>query len=113
MSYEGYLEVLCENGHLNIHNENAGLDYDERGPFVNYSNIKCPDCKSIAAFVNCVDATNGPPQGAIDFDLFEISPQKVEKCNLGHFHIIKPAVYRIPTKDEAQAIRSKSVYETK
>src|SRR6185436_1115387 len=109
MSYEGYVQVLCTQGHLN---EYDYLDWEEirDRPEVTYNIVggtrtyqkvvwSCPDCKSPVAFVNHVDTTNGT-----DYDTGEgvgmkfevISPAKTETCNLGITHLIEEARYKIP-----------------
>lgn len=49
MSYEGYEEFLCENGHY----------YTAACAFESESTAKCPHCKKKTKWWNAVDQTNG------------------------------------------------------
>ena len=95
MSYEGYVQILCNNGHR------FGIDA--------YSDIdNCPYCGESIAFYNAVDVTNCDDYGIIPdviWEKFLISPEKKEVCNLGHEHIVEQAVYRIPSKEEVESMR--------
>ena len=94
MSYEGYEQCLCVKGHLYI-----GQDlYDFSDP--------CPVCQSPAVWVNCVDDTNCESYGYIpDFSSLRIKEAQVETCNLGHVHLVSPAIYRVPTEEEHARLR--------
>lgn len=98
MSYEGYCQFLCSNGHLWEEGENYGSkDY---GP--------CPDCGAGIVFQNSVDQTNCDEVGIIiqkEWNKLEISEEVNKKCDLGHIHRIEPARYRVPSKDELNTIR--------
>lgn len=54
MSYEGYEEYICENGHL--FRQDASLVR-----WANSDNIRCPesDCEGGVVFTHAVDLTNG------------------------------------------------------
>jgi hypothetical protein len=95
MSYEGYEQHLCENGHY--YTRDADYSYGEPSP--------CPYCNAKCAWINCVDQTNGPSQGLIDMKNLLVTPEVVETCNLGHKHITKQAIYRIPSKEEKKSLR--------
>lgn len=101
MSYEGSIQVLCANGHCNHIPE----DY-QGGPWEKGSVVrKCHNCGVDVVWANHVDETNGPPQGIIDMTPFLVSPEVKERCNLGHEHVVKEALYRIPSKEEAKKAR--------
>lgn len=98
MSYEGYVQYWCENGHY--HTVDAYDDYSDGYEF------KCPECFGKQAFRNSVDLTNGSyyedPGGAFERIDGYIEPVVVEKapmctCNsCGHTHATGPVVYVIP-----------------
>ena len=99
MSYEGYVQCVCKNGHFFSHPETYGGN----------SEVGCPTCDANPAFNNSVDETNGESTGYIPPELFAkkflITAEVSEVCNLGHSHITSPAIYRIPTNDEAKELR--------
>lgn len=97
MSYEGYSQNICQNGHK-----------FNSGSFWNDPPL-CSICKAEIAFANSVDDTNCDAYGFIsdeDWNKLLISPQKIEKCNLGHEHVIVHAIYRIPTDKEVDRFRT-------
>lgn len=106
MSYEGEEQYLCENGHLRIFDA-----YD--------SPSTAASCSCGARFVwyTSVDQTNGMicqthgydcERGGTDEScnlsfsgnvLLEIAADAItEKCNLGHIHVTKEQIYKIPSK---------------
>lgn len=96
MSYEGYTQNLCANGHYYVSGEGI---YNDVGP--------C-QCGALAAFTNHVDDTNCDEYGIIPTTVFTtllLEEEKVETCNLGHVHVVAEAVYRIPSEEEAKAMR--------
>lgn len=100
MSYEGYEQAICENGHL------SSFDHWE-------DSFECPDCGStVMAWENSVDETNCDSFGFIDMDEFLLQPAKWgwrfvwRKMTKGFVKVEKrPAVYRIPTEEETRAAR--------
>lgn len=102
MSWEGYEQHLCKAGH---YFEN----YDYNGWFGDEDKPKCPTCGEPSTWFNVVDETNGSPQGIISDKSFQdcllLVPAKEEVCNLGHVHTISEAVFRIPNKEETEALR--------
>lgn len=98
MSYEGYWQCICQNGHYYTDGADA---YNEEEP--------CGICKTPSAWRNQVDETNCDSWGEIPFDLlkknFLISEEVIETCNLGHRHITKHAIFRIPVENEADPLR--------
>lgn len=91
MSFEGYHQVLCKNGH----HFTAGLTMDRHSWW-------CPACKEGAAWVNLVDTTNGSfdERGEqIDgYVYLEIEKEAVLcKCpTCQNEHVIEPVRYKIP-----------------
>ena len=91
MSYEGFSQVLCSNGHLRVFdcwNDNGSLD--ELG--------KC-DCGASFVYRNMVDETNGiiedePKTMSREFEIQ--TPEELLNCNLGHTHVIREVTYKIP-----------------
>ena len=94
MSYEGYEQVICKNGH-----------YFERDC---WESAPC-SCLAPDAWVNGVDETNGPGQGEVPqsaLEHFIIAPEKTETCaHCGHTKIIEQAKYRVPTRKETDPLR--------
>ena len=95
MSYEGYSQVICENGH-----------YFTRDCFNNYSCY----CGGKDAWENMVDQTNGPDQGEIpieDMQKFIIEPAKTKTCaHCNHTETYEQAKYRVPSKEETNELRA-------
>ncbi len=99
MSYEGYSQNICENGHRFDSAENY---YTE--------SLKCPYCDKSTAWSNAVDQTNCYDEGYIsDTDLTQITPEIQEKCNLGCFHITSRATYVIPSEEERKKMQTSIV----
>jgi len=104
MSWEGYAQVFCENGHLHGNWDDPyyfGGEEEKRS--------LCPNCGARPAFTNVVDDTNYDNQGILTDDVLKtllISEEKTATCNLGHVHIIQAAVYRIITEEEARGLSS-------
>lgn len=95
MSYEGYSQVICADGH-----------YFERNC---WDNSICY-CGAEDAWENMVDQTNGPNQGEIlpeDMKMFIVEPQKIETCKCcNNIKIIEQSIYRTPTKEETEKLRT-------
>ena len=86
MSFEGYYQVLCENGHLHF------VDvYDFPDTWI------C-SCGKKAAWKNMVDQTNNEDEGAINLEVEQEAVICIcEKCKVEH--IAKEVRYKIPEKD--------------
>lgn len=101
MSYAGYYQNICSNGHkAEVSSE---VEYG-------YSNTpKCKFCGEKIVFSNSVDQTNCEEWGIIleeDWNkVFLLTPDEYQVCNLNCSHLIKPATYRIPTKEELSKYR--------
>lgn len=96
MSWEGYYQCICKNGHYFVVSD----VYSEE--------INCLECNAEPAWENVVDDTNCDSDGVIsmqDIDRLLVSPAKSEICNLGHSHQISPAIYRIPGEREMDPYR--------
>lgn len=96
MSWEGYYQAICANGHR--------FDYDD---YMGYDGSHTCDCGAEAIFSNSVDQTNGPSQGEIiDWNVFLISPEVTNTCECcGNVKIVEKAKYRIPTEEELKKYR--------
>jgi hypothetical protein len=86
MSYEGYEEYMCEDGHYWAEDALYSLDISE---------FDCPDCKKKAIWNNPVDQTNDDGE-QYRAKLIEKTPAVYETCNLGHQHLKTAATYFIP-----------------
>lgn len=96
MSYEGYEQHICNNGHL--YNSPSSIMVDSE---------HCHICGAQSAWINMVDDTNGESVGIIlDFSKFELFPAKTETCNCCGNAKVTPAIYRIPNKNEAKKLRN-------
>jgi hypothetical protein len=93
MSYEGYVQCICSNGHY----------FNDDSSYGATSN--CPTCKAPAAWENNVDETNCDSYGEINMESLIKVPRRTDKCNLGHIHEVAPAIYRIPTPRQTNALR--------
>lgn len=93
MSYEGYCQCLCANGHYFVD--------DGRGDVES----TCPECKSTVAWSNGVDDTNCDSYGEIDMEMLIAQRAGTATCNLGHVHETSPAIYRIPTPRRTKELR--------
>lgn len=112
MSFEGWYQLLCKNGHES--SEDCYYHPD-------YGDWKCPVCGAELAWSNLVDITNGsycdcygPDKkpnpnceycqgtGRIDgyVELEVDQPEQTQVCNLGHVHVTKVAIYKIPEPEE-------------
>lgn len=83
MSYKGYYQCICENGHR--------FDYDV------HNRENC-ECGAKAVFSNSVDQTNGYEEGYVsdkDWEKFRISSEDV-----------KSPIYNIPTDEEIESLRT-------
>jgi hypothetical protein len=110
MSYEGHIQVLCENGHYHVydaydapqlswrdHDADAARNYSNDLDFLRkemeQTNWACPDCEARAAWFNSVDDTNGDGE---DVCFVEKTAAVRETCNLGHVHVTRHATYEVP-----------------
>ena len=112
MSYEGYEQIICRNGHLHSSDcyedmcyEDKAFGNDDCPPFGPL--WFCPDCGELAAWINCVDVTNGSwetdeygDEVRIDGYVEPEVLQPAETCSCpqcGHTHMVGKPIYKIPT----------------
>lgn len=97
MSYEGYVQNICKNGHYFSSSDSWGSEHDET----------C-ECGSAAAWKNSVDDTNGQSYGEIPDGIlrkfYMRTDDVVKVCDLGHRHVVQERTFRIPG-EEAQDLR--------
>lgn len=93
MSYEGYVQIMCADGHY----------WTEDDP---QEHPQCAECGKPSVWTNGVDETNCESYGEIDVSAFLVEKAALTECNLGHLHQTKSAVYRIPTIEETMKARS-------
>ena len=102
MSYEGYVQVLCANGHYHSFDEN--YDSDET--------VECPDCGANIVWRNRVDDTNGESYGKVPMGVLEVlrEVREVTKEVIDGRHVqttrVVAGVYRIPTPEETKKLRT-------
>ena len=90
MSYQGYTEYLCEDGHYWTQDA-----FDD--PVVSCVVSGCP---RPVAWTHEVDQTNGTDPNepwSLPTELEVDEPMQTETCNLGHVHVVRPPRYKIPT----------------
>jgi len=100
MSFEGYFQVLCKNGHYETHSVYAtSIDL-----------WKCGACGEGAAWWNMVDLTNGSYDddgtridGYVYMEGLDFFPCKCDKC--GIIHYTSPAVYKLPEKGKGYVVK--------
>jgi hypothetical protein len=95
MSYEGYSEAICKNGHRYQFGDYNESDEED--------NKLCPHCGAGIAFENMVDCTNVNDEGKFSEEGWKsllISDEVKRTCDMGHEHIVNSAVYRIPPSSE-------------
>jgi hypothetical protein len=106
MSFEGFYQLLCRNGHY--HEENVHV--------IGYMPIeewRCPVCDEPVKWWNIVDETNGmydtDDEGNENADIridgyIELEIDKLavicEKCPCGVKHQVAPPTYKIPAIDD-------------
>lgn len=90
MSFEGYFQRLCKNGH-NCNCDGYCASDDDR----------CDFCDAEIAWENLIDQTND--DGQKDVVELEVDvPAEICECSCGHRHQIKPARHKIPEKGEVR-----------
>lgn len=104
MSYEGYVQVICEEGHL------SKISIFDDGK-------RCPHCGKLFVWNNHVDDTNCDDIGYIPTEVLEehftLKPEVVCTCaGCGNQHLLTPRVFRVPTKEETKKWRHYYDYKT-
>lgn len=90
MSYEGFVQKVCINGHYNVSDDSNGC-YGVKDPCVECGSKKFP-------WTNYVDDTNCYCDGEIktvDLRPYIKEPAKYKVCILGHKHQISPDIYDV------------------
>lgn len=96
MSWEGHSQNFCMNGH-----------YFEGSAGFHSEPTHCPYCKVEVAYCHVVDDTNCEADGTITEEglaTLLLEQEEIATCSLGHIHVVKHAVYKIPTREEARAL---------
>lgn len=92
MSYEGYEQYLCENGHY----WEEGCSYGNEDP------IPCADCGKPPVWVHSVDTTNDEGEPVV---LKLKTPSKLETCpTCQHTKEVTPETYEIPPEGVGRMI---------
>jgi hypothetical protein len=94
MSYEGYVQCLCEDGHYSV----CDAYYHGFG-----EDQVCSICGKPIVWENDVDETNGAPEGEIPLERLKVK-KEAEKCSCCGAET-KPAMYEIPSKEETEKMR--------
>ncbi len=81
MSFEGYVQAICANGHLFTYNV--------------YDKTSCLECGAKAVRENLVDETNGRSEGVIDEEALDS-------------FLRTPATYVIPSEEEWEQIKARA-----
>ena len=110
MSYEGYVQFLCENGHYHTReDDDFSYDPEKEKVICNGQDIYSKElgiCHAAMAWSNSVDETNCDGVGYVPMESLLIQAEETQVCNLNHSHVISEAVYRIPTKEETKALQT-------
>lgn len=96
MSWEGYSQNFCQNGHFFHGSAEYGVVPDA-----------C-SCGASISLQNIVDDTNFENHGVIPPEVLQtllINAEETATCNMGHVHVTKMAVFRIPSKEELPSLR--------
>jgi hypothetical protein len=85
MSYEGFEQLLCENGHYWVVDAyDLSFDLSE----------KCSVCGAGVAWYNGVDQTNCEEVGYVELEL--LNEATYCTCQCGHKHQLTPPTYKMP-----------------
>lgn len=96
MSFEGYYQILCKNGHYDTCDVYI-FDWAE-------TCWECSICKEKVGWMNTVDLTNGSYDdegrridGCVELEVKE-QPKECECPTCGNTHSTGPTVYEVPAK---------------
>lgn len=95
MSYEGFEQVLCKNGHLREFDCWNSVELFHAGDL-------CPVCNEVYVYRHGVNETNWiieDDPSTMRRSFMVNVPECRETCNLGHQHIVVEARYKIPEKE--------------
>ena len=117
MSFEGYNQILCENGHLyeyDVYDSHNPLTWDtwEHGSPDGMKRWRCPHCGAHMTWWNQVDETNGlgvydEHGNLVNSDIYpgevelEVTHNAVYKQRLVEVQV-EPPRYKIPEKEGHQ-----------
>jgi len=101
MSFEGYYQTMCENGHyyeFDVYDAPRGqidASSDERSVegWCN-SLVDGKPCNKPEAWSTLVDITNGAEDGRVELVLLKHPVYKT--CDLGHNHLVSDEIFVIP-----------------
>jgi hypothetical protein len=92
MSFEGFYQVLCSNGHLDCQ--------DVYEPSFSLSRWTCPVCNEEKSWWNLVDETNGSHEDGVRIDGFVELEVLEEAGELSNHHLgYRDNIYKIPKKN--------------
>lgn len=92
MSYEGYEQVICENGHYHEFDcLDASTSFYEQ--WVCDDRIDGKQCNGKAKAFNSVDDTNCDSHGYRK--RIEITPEISKECDMGHKHSVSAATFKL------------------
>jgi hypothetical protein len=94
MSFDGYYQILCRNGHRSGADCYDDPNFNGTGPAYRDENIdplwRCPECNEVAAWWNLVNTTNGSyyENERIDgyIELERATTPEICTCSCGHKH---------------------------
>ena len=89
MSYEGYEQCICQNGHYFINNDIYNNYNDDD------TNPKCDTCDAPAVWINGVDDTNGYRHGYVPLELLRVHSS---------------GVFIVPTKEDTDNLETYADY---
>lgn len=99
MSYEGYEQHICKNGHR----------FDKNCDYGNGPKPVCSFCNAESVFCNCVDETNCEAHGLIpdsEWEKMVIQPEVTQTCpTCSHCKTVTPTIYRVPSEEELKMMR--------
>ena len=93
MRFEGFYQILCEEGHYHTYNIFGSIDP------IDDPNWRCDICNKKISWWNLVDQTNGvaPTKDDSTFVKLQIKGIDKELCSTcGHEHHISPTTHYVP-----------------
>jgi len=94
MSWEGYAQILCKNGHYHDINADEDVNGEHRW--------KCPFCGEVGVWWNIVNTTNGSyyddgtrVDGYVELEIKD-KPTICKCSSCGNEHFSKIVTYKIP-----------------
>jgi len=88
MSYEGYTQAMCKNGHY--------VTWDAYNVEFGGHDNTCTICFTKFVWTNDVDQTNGDGSDMVKIEIAK--PAKTCICDCGNKHIIEQETYKIPKR---------------